>query len=77
MGFAELGFSLLLLAAVVGGFAWLMSHAHKLFRPKNSKGSAALGNALQELDRLVARPSVEHKIETEQRIQVRDEQGSD
>ena len=31
-------------------------------------GSAALGAAFQELDRLVARPSVEHTVEAEKRI---------
>ena len=77
MDLAVLSVSLLLLATVIVGFAWLMSNAYKLFRPKDGKASAAIGNALQELDRLVARPSIEHKVEAEQHIEIRDEQGSD
>jgi branched-subunit amino acid ABC-type transport system permease component len=40
--------------------------------------SAGVGAALQELDRLVARPSVEHQVEAEQRILKReDDAGGD
>jgi hypothetical protein len=40
--------------------------------------SAGIGAAMQELDRIMARPSVEHKIEAEQQILKReDDSGSD
>jgi hypothetical protein len=40
--------------------------------------SAGIGASLQELDRLMARPSVEHQIEAEQRILKReDDNGGD
>jgi hypothetical protein len=40
--------------------------------------SAGIAGAMQELDRLVARPSVEHKIETEMPILKReDDSGND
>lgn len=40
--------------------------------------SAGIGSAMQELDRLLARPSAEHKIETEQPILKReDDSGED
>jgi hypothetical protein len=46
---------------------------------KGSGGvSAGIGAAMQELDRLLARPSAEHKIETEQPILKReDDSGED
>jgi hypothetical protein len=46
---------------------------------KGSGGvSAGIGSAMQELDRLLARPSAEHKIETEQPILKReDDSGED
>jgi hypothetical protein len=40
--------------------------------------SAGIAGAMQELDRLVSRPSAEHKIETEHRVLKReDDSGSD
>jgi len=40
--------------------------------------SAGIGASLQELDRLMARPSVEHQVEVEQRILKReDDNGGD
>ena len=46
---------------------------------RGSRGiSAGVGAAMQELDRLVARPSIEHQVETEQRVLKReDDSGSD
>jgi hypothetical protein len=46
---------------------------------KGSGGiSAGIAGAMQELDRLVARPSAEHKIETEQpTLKREDDSGSD
>jgi hypothetical protein len=35
--------------------------------------SAGIGAALQELDRLMTRPSVEHKVETEHRVLKRED----
>jgi hypothetical protein len=40
--------------------------------------SAGIAGAMQELDRIVSRPSVEHKIETEQPVLKReDDSGND
>lgn len=40
--------------------------------------SAGIAGAMQELDRIISRPSVEHKIETEQPVLKReDDSGSD
>lgn len=42
------------------------------------KSTAAIGSALQELDRLLARPSIEHRIEAEDPDKlVEDEKGGD
>ena len=35
--------------------------------------SAGIGSALQELDRIMTRPSVEHKVETENRVLARED----
>jgi hypothetical protein len=46
--------------------------------PKRERSRVAIGNALQELDRLVARPAVEFKVEAEQPIVKReDDKGGD
>jgi hypothetical protein len=42
-------------------------------RPPRTGVSAGFGAALQELDRLVARPSVEHTVETERPIVKRED----
>jgi hypothetical protein len=39
--------------------------------------SAGIGAALQELDRLVARPSIEHQIDSEQRVLKREDDSGD
>ena len=39
--------------------------------------SAGIGASLQELDRLLARPSVEHQVEAEQRILKREDDSGD
>ena len=47
-------------------------------RPPRTGVTAGFGAALQELDRLVARPSVEHTVETEKPILKReDDSGGD
>jgi cell division septal protein FtsQ len=53
---------------------WLLSFIRQPYRSlTRGKTTAAVGNALQDLDRLLARPSVEHKIEVEQKIHKRDD----
>jgi hypothetical protein len=42
-------------------------------RPPRSGVTAGLGAAMQELDRLVARPSVEHTVESERPILKRED----
>ena len=39
--------------------------------------SAGIGASLQELDRLMARPSVEHQVEAEQRVLKREDDSGD
>jgi hypothetical protein len=46
-------------------------------RERRGTGVAAIGNALQELDRLVARPSVEHTVEAETRVLRREDDDGD
>jgi hypothetical protein len=47
-------------------------------RERRGGGSAGIGAALQELDRLVSRPSVEHTVEAEHRVLRReDDAGSE
>jgi hypothetical protein len=40
-------------------------------------GSSGVGTALQELDRLVARPSVEHTVEAQHRVLRREDDAGD
>lgn len=42
-------------------------------RDAKTKGHAAVGNALQDLDRLMARPSIEYRIEAENYVQKTDD----
>lgn len=74
--------TLLIVAAVVLvalpiGMIW--TFVHRLRHPHRERrgGSSGyvLGSAMQELDRLVARPSAEHVLEAENRIERRDDQG--
>jgi hypothetical protein len=44
---------------------------------RGGSGSAGVGAALQELDRLVARPSVEHTVEAERRVLRREDDAGD
>lgn len=39
--------------------------------------SAGIGAAMQELDRIMARPSIEHQIENEQRVLRREDDNGD
>jgi len=53
---------------------WLVSFIRRPYGSlSRGKATAAVGNALQDLDRLLARPSVEHKIELEQKVHKRDD----
>jgi hypothetical protein len=54
-----------------------LRHGHKRQRKAGSGGAAPLGSALMELDRLVARPSVEHVVEAENKIVRQDDQGGE
>jgi hypothetical protein len=58
----------------------MVQHFHT--RPSERRGSggisAGIGAALHELDRMIARPSVEHQVDTEQRVLKREnDQGGD
>ena len=44
---------------------------------RSGSGGAGLGAAMQELDRLVARPSVEHTVEAENRVLRREDDAGD
>jgi hypothetical protein len=65
---------LLLLAVIIAIPASIVAH-HRQSRSPHHKGKAgaAIGSALQELDRLVARPSIEYRIETEHTVQKTDD----
>jgi hypothetical protein len=59
---------------------WLHLRAAKRgdVNPKRERSRVAMGNALQELDRLVARPAVEFRVEAERPILKReDDKGGD
>jgi hypothetical protein len=49
----------------------------KLGGEKGTRSGAGIGNALQELDRLVARPAIEYTIEAETPILKREDDRSD
>jgi hypothetical protein len=70
----------LVLLALAATPVWMALSVWQHFRDRerNAKsGGGSLGNALQELDRLVTRPSVEHKIEAEHQIKAIDEEGGE
>jgi hypothetical protein len=54
------------LIVFVGLPAWLFAWPGQTHTAKpRSNSSAALGNAIQELDRLLARPSIEYRVAAE------------
>jgi hypothetical protein len=58
----------------VGVPIWMFLCIRRLYHTKErDKTTVAIGNMLQELDRLVARPSVEFKVETEHRVETPDD----
>jgi hypothetical protein len=58
-----------LLIVVVGTPIWMIVCLRELYGSKPRKSSThALGSALQELDRLVARPAVVHTVEVQNQI---------
>jgi hypothetical protein len=66
--------------AVPGAMIWSMvsylrTPASK--RPSGGSRSSAVGAALQELDRLAARPSVKHTVEAQRQQPRLDEQSND
>jgi hypothetical protein len=65
----------LILLALIVAIPWSIVMSHKQSRRSYEKGraSAAVGNALQDLDRLVTRPSVEYRIEAENYVQNADD----
>ena len=69
-----------LLAAGLGCglLGWMVACMRRPFETNPDRSTAAMGGALQELDRLVARPSIEHKVELESQVNaVKDDQGDD
>ena len=67
-----------LLAVTIGIPIWMFLCLRSGFSAKqDSKSRTAIGNALQELDRLITRPSIEHKVEAEDQITVVDDERSD
>jgi hypothetical protein len=71
-----LGILIAVPAAMIWGVVDHVRNSRK--RERRSTGSGGLGAALQELDRLVARPSVEHTVEAEKQSALReDEKGGD
>lgn len=54
-----------------------VDHVRNSRKRERRGGSAGLGPALQELDRLVARPSVEHTVEAEHRVLRREDDAGD
>lgn len=59
---------------VFGGIVWLMLASLRWARNRDGSGQNAVGHALQELDRLVARPSIENIVEKEAEVRTVDDQ---
>jgi hypothetical protein len=64
-------------AAMIWTIVDHLRHGRKRERKGSGGGAMPLGSALMELDRLVARPSVEHVIEAENKIVREDDQGGE
>jgi hypothetical protein len=63
-------------AGMIWGVVYELRHGRK--RPRKGSGGTPIGSALVELDRLVARPSVEHIVEAEnQALRREDDQGGE
>jgi hypothetical protein len=69
-----IGVGVLLLAMIIAIPASIVLHVRQQ-RSATTKGkaTAAVGNALQDLDRLMARPSIEYRIEAENYVQKADD----
>jgi hypothetical protein len=63
----------------VGLPLWFLLFPSQLYAWKHqSKVTSSIGNALQELDRLLTRPSIEYRIEAEDSDKLsQDDQGGD
>ena len=70
-------FAILILLAIPVTLIWAaVDHVKNNHKRPRKGGSGGLGSAMQELDRLVARPSVEHTVEAETCVMRReDDQG--
>jgi cell division protein FtsX len=70
--------AIVLIIVTFGLLGWLMIRSLKWARNRDGHGQVALGHALQELDRLVARPSIENRLNTEAEVKaVNDEHGGE
>ena len=70
--------AIVLILGTFGLLGWLMIRSLKWARNRDGHGQIALGHALQELDRLVARPSIENRLNTEAEVKaVNDEHGGE
>jgi hypothetical protein len=73
---------LALLVGVPAALIWSMVDYHRnkdRYREQRGSGSftAGIGAAMQEIDRLFARPSVEHTVETETPVLKREDDAGD
>ncbi len=67
---------LILVFAMFAGLGWLMLHSLSWAR-KRGQVQNSVGHAFQELERLVAKPAVEHVVETETKLRKEDDQGGE
>jgi hypothetical protein len=77
---AAVAITLALLLGVPAAITWMIADhvKHRGKREPRSAGGSALGGALMELDRLVARPSVEHVVDAEnQTVRREDDHGGE
>jgi hypothetical protein len=79
MWLAELGIGLVTLLGLFVVVPWAMTRWVRSLYGGQPRGKAtmALGNALQDLDRLVARPSAELKLEAETAVHEEEAKGGE
>ena len=73
---AEATLAILTVLVVFLGFGWLMMASLHWVRNRGQV-QASIGNALQELERIVTRPAVEHVVEAEAKLMKEDEKGGE
>ena len=66
----------LLVLAMFVGLGWLMIYS-LMWAKHRGQVQNSVGHAFQELERLVAKPAVEHVVETETKLRKEDEHGGD